>query len=124
MILGLGTDICEVARIEAALSRRATLARRILTGDEYSLFERSSEPARFLAKRFAAKEAAVKALGTGIGRGVGWQHVEITKDNLGRPLLNFCDTAAEIASSRGIKHWHLSYSDERHYVVATVIAEG
>ncbi len=124
MILGLGTDICEVARIEAALSRRATLAGRILTPVEHLLFEQSTDPARFLAKRFAAKEAAVKALGTGIGRGVGWHQVSIEKDSLGRPLLKFNGMAADIAGQKGITQWHLSYSDERHYVVATVIAEG
>lgn len=124
MILGLGTDICEIARIEAALKRRATLARRILTPSEYALFEKVADPARFLAKRFAAKEAAVKALGTGIGRGVGWQQVSIDKDSLGRPLLKFTGNAADIAGRTGISRWHLSYSDEQHYVVATVIAEG
>ncbi|WP_432696482.1 holo-ACP synthase [Marinobacterium sp. YM272] len=124
MIIGLGTDLCEIERIEAALARRATLARRILTAAELDLFQVASDPARFLAKRFAAKEAAVKALGTGIGRGVSWHHLCIEKTEAGRPLLRLSGTAAEIARDLGIQHWHLSYSDERHYVVAMVVAEG
>ena len=68
MIAGFGTDIVEVARIEQALDRTPALARRILTPAELDVFSAAREPARFLAKRFAAKEACVKALGTGIGR--------------------------------------------------------
>lgn len=123
MIAGLGTDIVEIARIESALERSPKLAERILTPQEREQFERSKDPARFLAKRFSAKEAAVKALGTGIGRGIGWQQFRIDHHESGRPLLVLSGRAAEIASSRSINVWHLSYSDERHYVIATVIAE-
>ncbi|MFC6671689.1 holo-ACP synthase [Marinobacterium aestuariivivens] len=69
MILGIGTDLVQIDRIASALARTPALAQRVLTPAEQSGFEASRDPARFLAKRFAAKEAAVKALGTGIGRG-------------------------------------------------------
>lgn len=123
MIIGLGTDIVAVARIEAALERTPALAERILTPIELDEWSSSSQQARFLAKRFAAKEAAVKALGTGIGRGVGWQQFEVSKNELGRPLIQLSGRAAEIAQELGATHWHLSYSDEVDYVVAQVIAE-
>jgi holo-[acyl-carrier protein] synthase len=123
MIFGLGTDIVSIARIEAALSRTPALASRILTPTEYSLFETSKQPARFLAKHFAAKEATVKALGTGIGRGVGWQQLQVDKEEYGRPVLHLSGKAADIANRLGITAWHLSYSDEVDYVVAQVIAE-
>lgn len=123
MIIGLGTDIVAVARIEAALERTPALAERILTPIELDEWSSSSQQARFLAKRFAAKEAAVKALGTGIGRGVGWQQLEVSKNELGRPLIQLSGRAAEIAQELGATHWHLSYSDEVDYVVAQVIAE-
>ncbi|GGB89036.1 holo-[acyl-carrier-protein] synthase [Marinobacterium zhoushanense] len=123
MIAGLGTDIVEIARIEAALERTPRLAQRILTEAELVYFEQSNMPARFLAKRFAAKEAAVKALGTGIAKGVGWHQLSIYHADSGRPLLELSGRAAEIADTLNISGWHLSYSDEQHYVVATVIAE-
>lgn len=123
MIVGLGTDIVEIARIEAALARTPALARRILTPAEQVAFDSARTPARLLAKHFAAKEAAVKALGTGIGRGVGWQQLQVVRRSGQAPVLALSGQAAEIARQRGIRHWHLSYSDERHYVTATVIAE-
>jgi len=123
MIAGLGTDIVEIARIEAALERTPRLAQRILTDAELVQFRQSNTPARFLAKRFAAKEAAVKALGTGIGQGVGWHQLSVYHADGGRPLLALSGRAAEIATGLDITDWHLSYSDERCYVVATVIAE-
>lgn len=123
MIVGLGTDIVAISRIEAALDRTPKLAERVLTPTELEEWQGSKQPARFLAKRFAAKEAAVKALGTGIGRGVGWQQLEVSKNELGKPFIQLTGVAAQIAEQLGATHWHLSYSDELEYVVAQVIAE-
>ncbi|MBR9829778.1 MAG: holo-ACP synthase [Oceanospirillales bacterium] len=123
MIVGIGTDLLEIARIRAALARTPRLPERILTPAELAVFQEHRQPAIFLAKRFAAKEAAVKALGTGIGRGISWQHFEIGHDPLGRPLLRVCGEAQRQAAVRGITHWHLSYTDERDYISAFVIAE-
>lgn len=124
MIVGIGTDLLEIARIEQALARTPRLPERILTPVELESFRQHARPALFLAKRFAAKEAAVKALGTGIGRGISWQHFEVSHDPLGRPLLAVSGEAANRAAEAGIDHWHLSYTDERAYVSAFVIAEG
>ncbi len=131
MIVGLGTDIVEIARIadkvpaagdEAALVK-CPLAKRVLTQAEMEIFVASSQPGRYLAKRFAAKEAAAKALGTGIGRGVSFQHIEISNDVNGAPLIAFQGGAAERLSLLGGSRAHLSIADEKQYATATVILE-
>jgi len=123
MIFGIGTDILQISRIESSLARTPRLPERILTPTELEKFRASRQPAVFLAKRFAAKEAAVKALGTGIGRGISWQHFETSHDDWGKPLLTLNGAAQARAEQRGIAAMHLSYSDEQEYVVAFVIAE-
>lgn len=124
MIMGVGTDILQIARIEQSLQRTPKLAERILTSDELKFFAEDSRPALFLAKRFAAKEAVSKALGTGIGRGVSWHHIQIDKDEYGRPLVTLVEGAEARATSLGITNLQLSYSDEREYIVAFAVAEG
>ncbi|MCV6589585.1 MAG: holo-ACP synthase [Marinobacterium sp.] len=123
MIAGIGTDILQISRITSALARTPRLAERVLTPPELERFERSKDKPRFLAKRFAAKEAAAKALGTGIGRGVSWQHMEVRANQEGRPLLHFCEGALLRAQALGAQAAHISYSDEREYVVAFVILD-
>lgn len=123
MIFGIGTDLVQIDRIASALARTPALAQRVLTPAEQAGFEASRDPARFLAKRFAAKEAAVKALGTGIGRGVSWQHLEVGHDALGKPCLQLNGGAEARARELGIGQLHLSYSDEQQLVVAFVVAE-
>lgn len=123
-ILGLGTDIAEIERVEKALQRTGIpFARRILTEAEMTQFESTKPQAKFLAKRFAAKEAASKALGTGIAKGVSFQDFEISNDEFGKPWLQLSGQAKVIADKLGANHCHLSISDERHYAVATVILE-
>ena len=123
MIIGLGTDIVEIDRIEAQIKKSVRLADRVLTPDERQIFEQHMHPARYLAKRFAAKEAAVKALGTGIGHGISWQHISITNNELGQPSLSFNGEFAERCKLRGVTSSFVSISDEKHYAVATVILE-
>ncbi|MGS0673609.1 holo-ACP synthase [Shewanella sp. 0m-4] len=130
MIVGLGTDIVEIARIEERIPAAGDaalltcrLAKRVLTEAEFTLFIASSHPGRYLAKRFAAKEAAAKALGTGIGRGVSFQHIEISNNENGAPLIAFSDGAAQRLALLGGKHAHISIADEVHYATATVILE-
>ncbi len=120
-ILGLGTDIIEIARIAGSHSRMKKLAQRILTAAELAIFNEHTQPERYLAKRFAAKEAAVKALGTGIGRGVGWQQMVVSNNALGGPELTFTGEALQISRQKGVARVHLSISDEANYAVATVI---
>lgn len=123
-ILGLGTDIVDVARIAAVIERSGErLARRILTDAEWFQYQQHQQPVRFLAKRFAAKEAAAKALGTGIRNGLAFTQLEIFNDELGKPCLRFLSRAAELADRMGVKHVHLTLADERRYACATVIIE-
>ncbi|GGF68558.1 holo-ACP synthase [Alteromonas lipolytica] len=122
-IAGLGTDIVEIARFDTDKAVRDRLARRVLTPGEWQLYCEHNQPERYLAKRFAAKEAAVKALGTGIGRGISWQHIHVSHTEAGAPVLNFSGEFAEQCKVRGIVSAHVSLSDEQHYAVATVILE-
>ena len=123
-IVGLGTDIAEIERVEKAFTRSGEpFARRILTDNELAKMAGLKQQGRFLAKRFAAKAAASKALGTGIALGVSFHDFEITNDELGKPVLTLSGKALEIAQRMQVAHIHLSISDERHYAVATVILE-
>ena len=122
-IAGLGTDIVEIARFDIDEAARNRLAKRVLTDSELEIYASHKQPARYLAKRFAAKEAAVKALGTGIGRGISWQQIIVSNNDAGAPLIHFNGEFRLQCESRGIVSAHLSLSDEQHYAVATVILE-
>lgn len=122
-IVGFGTDIVEIARIEQSLQRSPGLVKRVLTATEQQCFAQHAHANRYFAKRFAAKEAAAKALGTGIGRGVSFQQMEVSNDVFGRPLLSLNGYAAELAASLGVSHIWLSISDEQAYACASVILE-
>tara|TARA_R110002012_G_scaffold234425_1_gene408021 strand:+ start:331 stop:711 length:381 start_codon:yes stop_codon:yes gene_type:complete len=122
-VMGLGTDIIEIGRIEKQLTRSNRLAQRVLTATELVIFDEHSFPARYLAKRFAAKEAAVKALGIGIGNGISFQDVEVHNLPSGQPFLKFYAKFAQLCEQRNITSSHISISDEQHYAIATVILE-
>ncbi len=123
-IVGLGTDIAEIERIEKALNRSGeAFARRILSDKEWLVFSQLKQKGRFLAKRFAAKEAASKALGTGIAKGVTFHDFEVGNDELGKPVLSLTGKAKELADQMSVASTHITISDERHYAVATVIFE-
>lgn len=124
MILGIGTDIARVARFEAALSRRGErFICRLLGETERERVQGHPRPAAFLAKRFAAKEAFVKALGTGLRHGMRWTEIQVVNDSLGRPSLLLAGKAHELARSTGVRATHLSLSDEEEFAVAFVILE-
>ncbi len=123
-IVGLGTDIVEIVRIEAVVERNGDrLAKRILSDNEWQIYQQHQQPVRFLAKRFAVKEAAAKALGTGIRNGLAFEQFEVVNDALGKPSLIFHGKAAEMAEEFGVKAVHVTLADERHYACATVIIE-
>lgn len=123
-IVGLGTDIVEIARIESMIERTGdSLAKRILTEAELVQYQQQSKASSLLAKRFAVKEAAAKALGTGIRNGLAFNQFEVTNDKLGKPLLSLSDEALTLANCIHATHFHVSITDERHYAVATVIIE-
>ncbi|MFT6776480.1 MAG: holo-[acyl-carrier protein] synthase [Paraglaciecola sp.] len=122
-IMGLGTDLVEIARIARHLDKSQRLAERVLTPTELFTFNTHKFPERFLAKRFAAKEAAVKALGTGIGSGVSFQNMEVVNLSSGQPTLVFSGEFAKICQKRDISRSFISISDEQYYAMATVILE-
>ncbi len=126
MIYGIGTDIVSITRIEAAQGRHGDhFARRILAPGEWEEYlqlprRQSRQTAAFLAKRFAAKEAAAKALGTGFRNGINLQSIVVVHDRLGRPGLEFLDAAAKYCQNQGVERALLSLSDEKSYAVAFV----
>ncbi|MAC98694.1 holo-ACP synthase [Pseudomonas abyssi] len=122
MIRGIGTDLVLVSRIEAVLTRQGErFARRILTADEFELFAAHGQPARYLAKRFAAKEAILKALGTGLAGGLSWQHMQIDRDELGAPQVVLSGVAADKLAAGGGGRMLLSLSDEREQALAFAV---
>jgi holo-[acyl-carrier protein] synthase len=124
VIFGVGTDVVEIDRIEKALTRfGARFAERILCGPELSRFRKHRQPAAYLAKRFAAKEAFCKALGTGVKAPANWHGVWVTNQPSGKPELQFSEPLLKALSSRGILRAHVSLADERGVAVATVILE-
>ncbi len=122
MIFGIGTDIVRVARMDAALERHGErFARRILCQREFAEFRQAPHPARFLAKRFAAKEAAAKALGTGFRHGLSLRHIAVRHESEGRPCLHLSERARHLAEERSIGETHLSLADEDDYAIAYVV---
>jgi len=118
-LIALGTDILKVERVEETVGRLGErFVNRILTEPERLEYRESGQPNRLLAKRFAAKEAVAKALGTGIGRGVSWQDIQINHDEHGAPLVRLSGGAEQVAQRRGASGVLLSLSDEVEYVVA------
>jgi holo-[acyl-carrier protein] synthase len=124
VIYGVGTDIIEIARIESALSRfGARFAQRILCEPELDRFRGHRQPANFLAKRFAAKEAFTKALGTGIHAPANWHGVWVRNQRSGKPVLEFSEPLSALMRQRGVAGAHVSLSDEKEFAMATVILE-
>ena len=125
MIIGIGTDLCDVGRIAAALDRFGErFAGKILVARELERFRRHSRPANYLAKRFAAKEALSKALGTGIRAPVNWHNIEIRNAPSGRPFIEPSPQLKRFLDARHIRVAHLSLTDERAMACAFVVLEG
>ncbi|MEM7401244.1 MAG: holo-ACP synthase [Pseudomonadota bacterium] len=117
-IIGTGIDIVEVSRIQKSIDRyEENFAAKILHDEELSEYEGSNNKVSFLAKRFAVKEAFVKALGTGIRDHVSWRKMYITHDKKGKPLLEFTEEFAKQIDANNLDV-HISISDEAKYVVA------
>lgn len=125
MILGTGTDLCEIARIERSIERFGNqFLQRVYTDAEIRYCERKVKTAaESYAARFAAKEAGAKALGTGIAKGIGWREIEVTHLPGGRPALLFHGRAAERAAAMGVTAAHLSLSHSRDLAIAVVVLE-
>jgi holo-[acyl-carrier protein] synthase len=124
MVVGLGTDLIEIARIEESIARFGErFLTRVYTPGEISFCRRKKNAAESFAARFAAKEAAAKALGTGISRGVGWQEIEVVRQQGERPEILFHRRAAERARTMGVQHAALSLTHSRDTAMAIVILE-
>jgi holo-[acyl-carrier protein] synthase len=124
MIVGTGIDIAEVPRIEASIARFGDrFLRRIFTEAEIRYCESKANRVERYAARFAAKEAAMKAIGTGWNHGVAWRDVEVCRQPGGRPTIEFHGKAAEFAAKLGAVHIALSLSHTAEYAMAQVILE-
>src|SRR6202050_5819586 len=124
MIVGLGLDITEIDRIEAAIKRHGTpLLERLFTPAEVSYCERHKNPFERYAARFAAKEAGMKALGTGWRRGVRWRDIEVVREPRGRPYLGLKGAANRIAEELGVKNIFVPITHSGNLALAEVILE-
>lgn len=121
MIVGVGTDIVGVLRFEQALQRTPGLLPRVFTDAERVLRSGAPRRPRSLAARFAAKEAAAKALG--VPRGWGWHDTEVVVGPHGRPLLQITSSLARAAAELGVTAWHVSLTHDADLAAAIVVAE-
>ncbi len=125
MIVGIGTDVCSIDRIDKALKRFGErFVKRILTAEERVRYERTRDKAGHFAKRFAAKEAFAKALGTGIHAPFTWRSITVTRDRRGKPGIRPDTAMAGHLKKIGVTEFHLSLSDDGGVAVAFVVLEG
>ncbi|MEK2471918.1 MULTISPECIES: holo-ACP synthase [Streptomyces] len=122
MIIGVGIDVAEIDRFEAALRRTPELAHRLFNGTELTLPSGERRGIASLAARFAAKEAVAKALGA--PGGLHWTDAEVYVEDSGQPRLRVRGTVAARAAELGVQNWHVSLSHDAGVASAVVIAEG
>ncbi len=123
-IYGIGIDLIRVERIEKLLRKSPERTiNRLFTAGEAFYCQKKKNPIPCYAMRFSAKEAFAKALGTGIGKYVGWKDVEVVLDDLGKPLLKLSEKLEKYCTERGIVSWHLSLTDDGEYGAAMVVLE-
>ena len=120
-VVGIGTDLVDVDRFRTVLQRRPSVAQRLFTAGERTYAHRAMDPAARLAVRFAAKEAALKALGYGLG-GMRMADIEVVRDGNGRPGLVLHGDARSRAATQGVGRWLVSLSHTDHLAQATVVA--
>ena len=124
MIFGIGTDILRIDRVEATYARFGQhFVERLLMPEERLLFDRAKQPIRFLAMRFAAKEAIVKALGTGFANGMYLRDSGVMPNRLGRPDIIFSERGLKLCAELGVAGGHLTLTDEAGLVVAVAVLE-
>jgi holo-[acyl-carrier protein] synthase len=122
VIFGIGTDILQTERVEQTwLKFGDHFARRLLLDEEYALFAQAKRPARFLAMRFAAKEAVVKAMGTGFANGMWIRDVGMLPNALGQPQVIYSDRGKAVCRELGVGEGHLTLSDEAGLIVAVAV---
>ena len=123
MILGLGTDIVAVHRIDRVIKGNPRFIEKVFSSREQQYCSSKANPAQSYAARFAAKEAFMKALGTGWDEGISWIQIEVINDAKDKPSLQLSGATQTLAKSRGMQLIHLSLSHEKDYAIATVILE-
>jgi holo-[acyl-carrier protein] synthase len=124
VIVGVGVDIVEIARIRRVVERwQDRFIRRVFTPDELAYALGRRDPAEHLAARFAAKEAVLKALGTGLTMGVRWREMEVRRPRGGRPTLRLTGRMQALGAARGVRALHVSLSHDGGYALAQVVAE-
>jgi len=124
MIVGIGIDLIEPERIQAIYARhQQRFLQRILTETERAYVLRHAEPSQRIAGRWAAKEAAFKALGTGLASGIGWKDAEIINESSGKPTLIFHGKASERAAELGATLFHITITHSNSLAMAQVILE-
>lgn len=122
MIIGIGSDITSVRRIAKVYEKYGErFAMRILTTGELAIYKRRFHKIPYLAKRFAAKEAVAKALGTGIKRGISWRHISTLNKPSGAPYVTLTGAALEIFERLGAKSSFITITDEEEYAVVFVV---
>ncbi len=125
MIVGIGVDLVRIARIRRAVERwQERFLDRVFTPEEVAYARRRRDPAEHLAARFAAKEATLKALGTGLTMGVRWREMEVRRARGQRPELALSGRTAELGAARGVRSLHVSLTHDGEYAMAQVLAEG
>ncbi len=123
-VVGLGTDLVDVARVEGVLQRQGeAFLRRVFTPGERAYCEKKARPAPFFAARFAAKEAAAKAFGTGIGEHIGWLDIEVVHEASGAPKLIFSGKGAALAERAGVGSALVSLTHTDSLAAATVLLQ-
>jgi holo-[acyl-carrier protein] synthase len=125
MVLGIGTDLIEIERVQASIDRfgERFLARLFTPGEIAYCQRKKKNSTESFAARFAAKEAGAKALGTGISRGVSWLEIEVKRKPGERPTLHLSGRAAELAAALGVRRVQLSLTHSRELAMAVVVIE-
>ncbi len=122
MVFGVGTDIVELSRVQSTFDRFGErFVNRLLMAEERELYDRTERKVRFLAMRFAAKEAVVKAMGTGFAHGVWIRDIGITSNSWGRPLVIFSERGHKVCQEMGIGEGHVSLSDDAGLILAFAV---
>jgi holo-[acyl-carrier protein] synthase len=125
MVVGIGIDVVEIARIRRLMERwQDRFLRRVFTDEELAYSLGRHDPAQHLAARFAAKEATLKALGTGLSMGVRWRELEVQRGRGEPPRLALSGRTAALGAARGVRTFHVSLTHDGDYAMGQVLAEG
>ncbi len=123
MIIGIGTDIVRVERIRRLLDRYPGFVEKVFTEDEISYCSAKTAPAQSYAVRFAAKEAVMKALGTGWDGHINWRDIEVRSKDTGKPEISLYNGSRELAKRLGVDNILISLSHEKEYALAFAVLE-